>query len=121
MGLNIKLTDFIDNRSEIIFSELFSDVLKKRMGYPLKSFNFQCDLDGYGSCADKVDLDSVNGNLRAISVNRALISVLKNYAPNHYNAVIEHWHQTGHDYFSREFGASKEDFQELFRKYNLPE
>lgn len=118
---NVKLTDFIDNPSEIIFSELFSHVLKIRINYPSESFYFQCDLDGYGSCADKVDLYSVNGNLRAIECNRALISVLKNYAPNHYNAVIKHWSETGHDYFSREFGASKDDFQELFKKYNLPE
>jgi hypothetical protein len=117
----IKLTDFTDNPEKIIFSEIFSAVLIKRMDYPSKSDYFQCDLDGYGSCSDKVDFNNVNGNLRAIECNRALISVLKNYAPNHYNAVIDHWNETGHDYFHRDMASTKADFQELFKQYNLPE
>lgn len=116
------ITDFVDNPYKKTIADVFVFMLNQRESYPCTSDYFRCDLDGYGSCSDKIDFNIVNSeNLMAMAHNRAIMTVLKAGLPYYYNAVINHWDKTGHDYFSREFGASKEDFQELFKQYNLPE
>lgn len=117
-----KVSDFIDNPEQMTFAEVFVFMLNQRKPYPCPSDYLRCDMDGYGSGFDKIDLNTVpSPNLSAMVNNLAIMVMLKEYAPQHKAAVLGHWDKTGHDYFSREFGASKEDFQELFKQYNLPE
>lgn len=117
-----QITDFIDNPEERTISEVFVSVLRQRRDYDFPIDNFQCDLDGYGSRKFDIDLDAISPLNKTLMVhNRFMMMLLRDYAFEHYNAVIDHWDKTGHDYFHRDMGSTAQDFAEIFKKYNLPE
>lgn len=117
-----QITEFVETPKEKTISEVFVSVLGQRRDYDFHGDYFQRDLDGYGSLTNKVDLDAMSRiNLLRLAHNRTMLAILGTRYPNHYNAVIDHWDKTGHDYFHRDMCSTAQDFAEIFKKYNLPE